>query len=84
MLRRSRESADADWAPGEYERDFVEPFRTANKFDGWPVAVQAEADVVGIWYRRADVAAVGHEPRGPGRNRPHSVAHRPSVAPPSR
>ncbi|MER5689665.1 extracellular solute-binding protein [Streptomyces sp. NPDC002205] len=53
---------DADWVRDEYERDFVEPFRTANKFDGGPVAVQAEADVAGIWYRRADVAAVGHKP----------------------
>ncbi|AVH60697.1 MULTISPECIES: extracellular solute-binding protein [Streptomyces] len=53
---------DADWVRDEYERDFVEPFRSANKFDGRPVAVQAEADVAGIWYRRADVAAVGHEP----------------------
>jgi multiple sugar transport system substrate-binding protein len=53
---------DADWVGNEYERDFVEPFRTANKFDGGPVAVQAEADVAGIWYRRADIAAVGHQP----------------------
>ncbi|MCX4906302.1 hypothetical protein [Streptomyces sp. NBC_00878] len=83
-MRRSGQSADADWIPDEYERDFVDPFRTANKFDGRPVAVQAEADVAGIWYRRADVAAVGHEPRGPGRNWPHSVPRRPSVAPPSR
>jgi multiple sugar transport system substrate-binding protein len=53
---------DPDWVRDEYERDFVEPFRSANTFDGHPVAVQAEADVAGIWYRRADVAAVGHEP----------------------
>jgi multiple sugar transport system substrate-binding protein len=53
---------DADWVRDEYERDFVEPFRSANKLDGRPVAVQAEADVAGIWYRRDDLAAVGHQP----------------------
>lgn len=53
---------DAAWVRDVYERDFVEPFRTANKFEGRPVAVQAEADVAGIWYRREDLAAAGHEP----------------------
>ncbi|WP_406164822.1 extracellular solute-binding protein [Streptomyces sp. NBC_00996] len=53
---------DPDWVRDEYEQDFVEPFRTANKFDGGPVAVQAEADVAGIWYRRADLTAAGHQP----------------------
>jgi multiple sugar transport system substrate-binding protein len=56
------EELDADWVRNEYEGDFLEPFRSANKFDGRPVAVQAEADVAGIWYRRSDLAAVGHQP----------------------
>lgn len=58
----SLEELDPDWVHDEYEGDFVEPFRSANKFDGHPVAVQAEADVAGIWYRRSDLAAVGHQP----------------------
>ncbi|MGI5133751.1 MULTISPECIES: extracellular solute-binding protein [unclassified Streptomyces] len=53
---------DPDWVDDEYERDFLEPFRSANKFDARPVAVQAEADVAGIWYRRSDLAAAGHQP----------------------
>lgn len=53
---------DAAWARDEYERDFIEPFRSANKFEERPVAVQAEADVAGIWYRRADLAAIGAAP----------------------
>ncbi|MGR6974958.1 extracellular solute-binding protein [Streptomyces cynarae] len=56
------EELDADWVRDEYEKDFIEPFRSANKFRGRPVAVQAEADVAGIWYRRSDLAAVGHRP----------------------
>ncbi|MDT0469973.1 extracellular solute-binding protein [Streptomyces gibsoniae] len=56
------EDLDSDWVLDEYEADFLEPFRSANRFDGRPVAVQAEADVAGIWYRRSDLAAVGHQP----------------------
>lgn len=56
------EELDPDWVHDEYEKDFVEPFRSANKFNTRPVAVQAEADVAGIWYRRSDLAAVGHRP----------------------
>jgi multiple sugar transport system substrate-binding protein len=56
------EELDAGWVLQDYEHDFVEPFRSANKYDGRLVAVQAEADVAGIWYRRSDLAAVGHEP----------------------
>lgn len=56
------EEIDSEWVREEFERDFVEPFRSANKFDGRPIAVQAEADVAGVWYRRSDLAAVGHKP----------------------
>jgi multiple sugar transport system substrate-binding protein len=51
-----------DWLSQEYEADFLQPFVEANRFAGRTVAVQAEADVAGIWYRRADLAALGHEP----------------------
>ncbi|MFE9691883.1 extracellular solute-binding protein [Micromonospora sp. NPDC005806] len=53
---------DTGWVRDEYEQDFLEPFRSANTLDGRPVAVQAEADVAGIWYRRTHLAAVGHQP----------------------
>lgn len=48
-----------DWIRQEYETDFLEPFRSANRYQERPVAVQAEADVAGLWYRRADLAATG-------------------------
>ena len=50
---------DPDWVRTEYEKDFVEPFVSANRRAGRPVAVQAEADVAGIWYRRADLDRAG-------------------------
>jgi multiple sugar transport system substrate-binding protein len=56
------EELDRNWVDTEYEDDFVEPFRSANKFEGRLVAVQAEVDVAGIWYRLEDLAAVGHKP----------------------
>lgn len=53
---------DPEWIRREYETDFLEPFRSANRYQRHVVAVQAEADVAGLWYRRADLAAVGREP----------------------
>ena len=49
-----------------YERDFLEPFVSANRHDGHPVAIQAEAGV--------GAAA------GDGRSRAHSAAHAASAA----
>lgn len=49
---------DPAWVAGEYEADFLEPFVAANRHAGRPVAVQAEADVAGFWYRRADLEAL--------------------------
>ncbi|MGH2949998.1 MAG: extracellular solute-binding protein, partial [Solirubrobacteraceae bacterium] len=43
---------DPEWVAREYERDFLEPFVTANRHAGRPVAIQAEADVAGLWFRR--------------------------------
>jgi multiple sugar transport system substrate-binding protein len=53
---------DRRWVAGEYEADFLEPFVTANRHAGHPVAIQAEADVAGIWYRRSELEAVGFAP----------------------
>lgn len=53
---------DPDWVEREYERDFLEPFVSANRHDGRPVAIQAEADVAGLWFRRDALAALGLTP----------------------
>jgi len=41
-----------EWVAGEYAADFLEPFVSANRLEGLTYAVQAEADVAGLWYRR--------------------------------
>jgi multiple sugar transport system substrate-binding protein len=51
-----------DWLQAEYEADFLQPFVSANRLHGQTVAVQAEADVAGIWYRRRALESVGCEP----------------------
>lgn len=53
---------DPAWMGEDYLEDLLEPFRTANQHDGRPVAVQAEADVVGLWYHRATLDAAGVSP----------------------
>jgi multiple sugar transport system substrate-binding protein len=53
---------DGEWVTREYERDFLEPFVTANRHATRPVAVQAEADVAGIWYCRRQFEALGLSP----------------------
>src|SRR5262245_3142783 len=50
---------DPAWVAGEYRQDFLAPFVDANSHDGQAVAVQAEADVAGLWYRRDVVQAAG-------------------------
>lgn len=56
---RPLDELDRDWVAREYETDFLEPFVTANRHGGHPVAVQAEADVAGIWYRRGALEDAG-------------------------
>jgi multiple sugar transport system substrate-binding protein len=53
---------DPAWLRRDYERDFLEPFVSANRFAGQTVAIQAEADVAGLWYRRRELERVGREP----------------------
>ena len=50
---------DRVWVEDSYVADAVEPFRDANRVGGQVVAVQAEADVVGLWCRRDALTAVG-------------------------
>lgn len=59
---RPIDDLDPIWLRAEVEGDFVEPFVSANRFRGQTVAVQAEADVAGLWYRRAELASADCEP----------------------
>jgi multiple sugar transport system substrate-binding protein len=54
---------DAGWAATEHDADFLSPFVDAYRPDGnGTVAVQATADVTGLWYRREALAAIGASP----------------------
>lgn len=55
------EDLDPDWIEDVYVTDFLEPFLTANRHEGRTYAIQAEADVAGMWIRRSAVSAVGHD-----------------------
>ena len=47
------------WIRDEYRPDVLQPFVEANTFDGSLVAVQAEVDVAGLWYRRSALDELG-------------------------
>jgi multiple sugar transport system substrate-binding protein len=53
------EDLDAAWVEDDYGSDFLQPFVDAHRFGGSTLAVQAEMDVGGMWYNRADLASVG-------------------------
>lgn len=52
----------ADWLRDDYLPDAIEPFAQANQVDGVTMAVQAEADVAGLWFRRDALSAIGSDP----------------------
>lgn len=56
------EELDAEWVHEQYEQDFLQPFVDAHRFAGSTLAVQAEMDVAGLWYRRDDLATLGLDP----------------------
>jgi multiple sugar transport system substrate-binding protein len=56
------EELDEGWISGEYERDFLPPLMDAGRAQGRTFAVHAEADVAGLWYRRATLEALGLAP----------------------
>lgn len=56
------DEADPAWADGDDPADLLDAFRSGNEYDGHPVAVQAEADVVGLWYHRATLDEAGIAP----------------------
>jgi multiple sugar transport system substrate-binding protein len=53
---------DASWLADEYLVDALAPFVRANRYQGQVVAVQAEADVAGLWFRRDALSAAGIDP----------------------
>jgi ABC-type glycerol-3-phosphate transport system substrate-binding protein/DNA-binding transcriptional regulator YhcF (GntR family) len=56
------EELDGAWVSGEFERDFLPPLVAAGRVQGRTFAVHAEADVAGLWYRRAALEAAGLDP----------------------
>ena len=58
----SLEELDGDWIRREYERDFLPPVASANRYAGRTFGVSAFADAAGVWYRRDKLAAAGVRP----------------------
>jgi multiple sugar transport system substrate-binding protein len=56
------EELDEGWVTGEYEHDFLTPLMLTGRTQGRTFAVHAEADVAGLWYRRAALEALGLDP----------------------
>lgn len=52
----------SEWLREEYLPDALDPFVGANRRGDRTMAVQAEADVAGLWYRRDALADIGLEP----------------------
>lgn len=54
---------DPEWVAGEHDADFLPPFADAYRLEGDDiVAVQSDADVTGLWYRREALEAAGASP----------------------
>lgn len=53
------EDLDPDWLELEYFSDFLEPLTAVNRYQGKSYAVQAEADVAGVWIRRDHLEGAG-------------------------
>jgi multiple sugar transport system substrate-binding protein len=56
------EELDEGWVTGEYEHDFLTPLMLTGQSQGRTFAVHSEADVAGMWYRRAALEALGLGP----------------------
>ena len=56
------EELDEAWVSGEYEHDFLTPLMLTGRSHGRTFAVHSEADVAGMWYRRAALDALGLRP----------------------
>ncbi len=53
---------DPEWFASRYEADFLEPLTATNCYRGRSHAVQAEADVAGLWVRRDHLELAGVRP----------------------
>ncbi|MEV4165253.1 extracellular solute-binding protein [Nonomuraea dietziae] len=53
---------DPDWVADEHDTDFLPPFAGAYRQGGDTMAVQAPADVTGLWYRRSALRRAGLAP----------------------
>jgi multiple sugar transport system substrate-binding protein len=53
------EDVDPEWVTGVYEMDFLHTFDTVTHLDGHVLAVPAEANVAGVWYRRTVLDRAG-------------------------
>ena len=53
------EELDPEWFSSDYLSDFMEPLAAVNCHQGQSHAVQAEADVAGLWVRRDHLLRVG-------------------------
>lgn len=56
------EDLDPEWFAAEYLSDFMGPLATVNSYQGHSYAVQAEADVAGLWVRLDHLRRVDAEP----------------------
>jgi multiple sugar transport system substrate-binding protein len=56
------EELDDGWIAKEHDGDFLPPFVDAYRYGNGTVAVQAETDLAGLWYRRDALARLGVEP----------------------
>ena len=56
------EELDEGWVTGEYEHDFLAPLMATGRSQGRTFAVPAEADVAGLWFRRATLEGLGLDP----------------------
>jgi multiple sugar transport system substrate-binding protein len=55
------EDLDPDWFELEYVADFLQPLAELNRYQDKTFAVQAEADVAGLWIRRDHLDEIGGE-----------------------
>jgi multiple sugar transport system substrate-binding protein len=59
---RPLDDLDSDWLHDDYLPDAIDPFAAANVIEGGRYAVQAEADIAGLWYDRTTLDAAGVAP----------------------
>jgi ABC-type glycerol-3-phosphate transport system substrate-binding protein len=52
---------DREWVTDDYGRDFLPTFNSLTEVDGQLLAVPAEANVAGLWYRRSLLEEAGLE-----------------------